>query len=160
MPAALYSNTSSVLDYRSALKCVKPAENTCMTAAICINPAVTEIHNRDKQQICPLIPTLFNLLLWPWFNEGNKYFQTLFVADKPSEAPYKHTETWVNYISALFPLALSAEQSLDNRTTSDEQEKILPIIKRLLNCIRSTQKRSLISQTVYRPVLHELCTPL
>jgi len=55
-----------------------------------------------------MCPTLFNLLLWVWFNKGNKYFQTLFAADnKPSEAPYKNTETWVNYISDLFPLALS-----------------------------------------------------
>jgi len=66
-----------------------------------------------------MCPTLFNLLLWVWFNKGNKYFQTLFAADKPSEAPYKNTETWVNYISDLFPLALSKDEARKRLLSKD-----------------------------------------
>lgn len=92
-----------------------------MTETLRTNPAATQIHNRNKQQMCPLIPALFNLLPWPWFNEGNKYFQTLFAADKPSEAPYKHTGDERKLHFCLISTHL--EQSLDGRTAQNEHEQ-------------------------------------
>lgn len=62
MPAALHSHSG--LGTPEVPERVKTCnKHLCMTYAMCINPAVTQIHNRNTQQTCALIPSLFNLLI-------------------------------------------------------------------------------------------------